>query len=134
MVLPKSVAVLLFAVASAPKLVNAPAAVVAPVPPFDKAIVVPLQIPEVIVPTVFKFANEVIVVFVVAIIFPAVDAVVALPDKLPVTFPIKLGAVISLLKVFAPAIVCEPIEINPGLVPSAAANVKLVPLMLPLDA
>ena len=52
MVLPISVAVLLFTVASAPILVNTPNAVEAPVPPFANAIVVPLHIPEVIVPTV----------------------------------------------------------------------------------
>jgi len=130
-VLPKSVAVLLFALASAPKFVKAPAAVVAPVPPFVKAIVVPLHVPEVIVPIVFKFVNEVIVELEVAVMFPAVDAVVALPDKLPVTFPIKLGAVISLLNVFAPAIVCAPVETKPGFVPSAAVKVKLVPLTVP---
>ena len=54
-------------------------AVVAPVPPFNRAIVVPLQIPEVIVPTVFKFVNEVIVVFDVAVMLPAVVAVAAFP-------------------------------------------------------
>ena len=58
---------------------------------------------------------------------PAVVAVVALPDKLP----IKPGAVIELLNVFAPAIVWVPVDINPGFVPSAAVNVKAVPLMFP---
>jgi hypothetical protein len=84
-----------------PKLVLASEAVVAPVPPFAIAIVVPLQVPLVIVPTVFKFDKEVNVVFEVAVIFPAVIAVVALPDK----SPIKFGAVTVELNVFAPAIV-----------------------------
>ena len=43
------------------------------------AIAVPLQTPLVIVPTVSKFANDVKLVLVVAVIFPAVVAVVALP-------------------------------------------------------
>jgi hypothetical protein len=46
--------------------------------------------------TVFKLASEVSDVFDVAVIFPAVVAVVALPDKLPM---------ILLLNVFAPAMV-----------------------------
>ena len=40
---------------------------------------VALQVPLVIVPTVAKLANDVKVVLVVAVIFPAVVAVVALP-------------------------------------------------------
>jgi len=59
------------------------------------AIAVPLHTPVVIVPTVAKFDKEVNVVLEVAVIFPAVVAVVALPKK--------LGAVISLPNVFAPA-------------------------------
>jgi hypothetical protein len=102
---------------------NASAFVVAPVPPFATAIVVPLQVPEVIVPTVFKFDKDVNVVFEVAVILPAVVAVVALPKK--------FGAVTSLLNVLAPLNVCVPMEINPGLVPSAAVNVNVVPLMVP---
>ena len=104
-----------------PRLVLAPAAVVAPVPPFASAIAVPLHTPEVIVPSVFKFAKEVNVVFIVAVILPAFVAVVAFPDKLPI---------ILLLNVFAPAIVCAPVESKPGFVPSAAAIVKLVPLIV----
>ena len=46
--------------------------------------VVPLHVPEVMVPTVAKFGNDVKVVFVVAVIFPAVVAVVALPVNAPV--------------------------------------------------
>jgi len=84
---------------------------------------VPLQVPEVIVPTVFKLANDVSVEFEVAVMFPAVVAVVALPKK--------FGAVTSLLNVFAPLIVCVPVEIKPGLVASAAVNVKVVPLIVP---
>ena len=68
--------------------------------------------------------------FVVAVILPAVVAVVALP----VNAPVKFGAVTLLLNVFAPAIVCAPVEINPGLVSSAAAKVSPVPLMLPPTA
>ena len=51
---PKSVAVLLFETASAPKFVKAPVALIAPVPPFAIAMVVPLQTPVVIVPTLVK--------------------------------------------------------------------------------
>ena len=80
-----------------PKFVLASAAVVAPVPPLAIAISVPLQTPEVIVPTVAKFNKDVKDVFDVAVMFPAVVAVVALPKK--------LGAVISALNVFAPAMV-----------------------------
>jgi hypothetical protein len=87
------------------------------------SISVPLHVPVVIVPTVAKLAKEVKVVLDVAVIFPAVVAVVA--------FPKKLGAVISVLNVFAPAIVCEPVESRPGFVPSAAVKVKVVPLIVP---
>ena len=80
-----------------PKLYLASEALIAPVPPFVTSIVVPLQVPLVIVPTVAKLASEVNVVFVVAVILPAVEAVVALPKK--------FAAVTSLLNVFAPAIV-----------------------------
>ena len=45
-------AVLLLAVGSAPKLVKASAAVVAPVPPLSIAIVAAFQVPEIIVPKV----------------------------------------------------------------------------------
>ena len=82
----------------------------------------PLQVPVVIVPTVFKLVSDVNVVFVVAVIFPAVVAVVA--------FPKKLGAVTSALNVFAPAIVCAPVEIKPGFVASAAVKVNDVPLIV----
>ena len=106
------------------------------------AIAVPLQTPEVIVPTVARFGNEVNVVFDVAVMLPAVVAVVAFPDTFPVMlpvtlpdkFPIKLGAVKSLLNVFAPAIVWAPIETNPGFVPLAADKVNELPLMVPPDA
>jgi hypothetical protein len=67
------------AAGAAPRFVNAPKAVVDPVPPFSTAIAVPLQVPAVMVPTVFKFDNEVNVVFDVAVMFPAVVAVEALP-------------------------------------------------------
>ena len=73
-----------------PKLVLAPAAVVAPVPPLAIAMVVPLHTPLVMVPTEFKFGREVIVLLDVAVMLPAVVAVVALPDKFPVTFPVRL--------------------------------------------
>ena len=56
-----------------------PVEVVVPVPPCATSIVDALQVPLVIVPTVTKFDNEVNVVFVVAVMFPAVVAVVALP-------------------------------------------------------
>ena len=48
-------------------------------PPFSTATAVPLHTPLVMVPTVAKFDKEVNVVFVVAVIFPAVVAVAALP-------------------------------------------------------
>ena len=104
-------------------MVLAPAADVAPVPPFAKAIVVPLHVPEVIVPTVFKFNKDVNVVFEVAVILPAVVAVVALPKK--------LGAVTSLLKVFSPAKVCAIVVIIPPLVASAGVKINsVVPLIV----
>jgi hypothetical protein len=96
---------------------------VAPVPPLAISTSVPLQVPVVIVPTVSKLAKEVKVVLDVAVMLLAVVAVVALPKK--------LVAVTSLLKVFAPAIVCAAVEINPGLLASAAVKVKVVPLMVP---
>ena len=70
---------------SNPKFVLAAAVVVAPVPPLAMAIEVPLQVPLVIVPTVVKLDKDVNVVFVVAVIFPAVIAVVAVV-ALPVVF------------------------------------------------
>ena len=45
--------------------------------------------------------------------------------------PKKLVAVTSLLKVFAPAIVCTSVDINPGLLALAAANVNVLPLIVP---
>ena len=45
--------------------------------------------------------------------------------------PKKLVAVTSLLKVFAPAIVCTSVDINPGFVVLAAANVNVLPLIVP---
>ena len=95
--------------------------------PLVDILVVKLIVPEVIVPTVLRLARDVNVVFEVADILPAKVDVVAFPDK----FPIKLGAVISLLNVLAPPIVCAPVEIKPGFVASAADNVKLVPLIVP---
>ena len=74
-----TISVLKLAAACAPKFVNAAAAVVAPVPPFATSIAVPLQVPVVMVPTVFKFDNDVNVVLDVAVMFPAVVAVEALP-------------------------------------------------------
>jgi hypothetical protein len=106
-----------------PKLALAPAAVVAPVPPFATAIVVPLHVPEVIVPTVFKFDKDVNVVFEVAVILPAVVAVVALPKK--------FGAVTSLLNVLAPAKVCDPVVTIPPFVASAGVKINsVVPLIV----
>ena len=70
---------------AAPKLVSAVGAVVAPVPPFAMAIAVPLQVPAVIVPTVFKLLKEVNEVLDVAVMltaelaFAAKVAVAALP-------------------------------------------------------
>ena len=77
------------------------------------------------VPTVFKFDNEVNVVFEVAVMLLAVVAVVAV-----VAFPKKLGAVISALNVFAPAIVCVPAVKIPPFVASAGVSVKAVPLIV----
>ena len=67
-----------------------------PAPPTLLPITDPLHVPVVIVPTVFKADRDVNVEFDVAVIFPAVVAVLALPVKFPM---------ILLLNVFAPAIV-----------------------------
>ena len=74
---------LLFAEASAPKLVNAAAAVVAPVPPFAKAIVVPLQTPAVIVPTLVKLEPVTVLgkLVPVNVLALAVIVISALPSK-----------------------------------------------------
>ena len=93
-----------------------------PVPPFETPIAVALQTPEVMVPTVVKLAKDVNVVLDVAVIFPAVVAVVALPKK--------LGAVISFEKVLAPAKVCIPLVTIPPFVASAGVKVNTVPLMV----
>ena len=42
-----------------------------------------------------------------------------------------IGAVTPPENVLAPVIVCAPVEINPGLVTSAAASVNVVPLTVP---
>ncbi len=62
-----------------PKLVLASAAVVAPVPPLFKAIVVPLQIPDVIVPTVVISVP----INLLAVILPANLALVILKSATP---------------------------------------------------
>ena len=121
---------LLFAAGSAPKFVNAALALVAPVPPFAIAIVVPLQIPEVIVPTPVKlefntllasvvpvnvFASAAIIIsalpsnaipfiFFVAANLVAVPALpVIFPVTSPVTFPVKLPAKFVDVTVLNPA-------------------------------
>lgn len=71
LVLPKSVAVLLFTVGSAPKFVKAPDAVVAPVPPLAIAISVALHVPEVIVPTLDKLEPVMVAANVVPVKVPA---------------------------------------------------------------
>ena len=87
------------------------------------AIAVPLHTPDVIVPTVAKFDKEVNVVLEVAVIFPAVVAVVELPKK--------LGAAISLLNVFAPAKVWAPVVTIPPLLASAGVKINsVVPLIV----
>ena len=87
------------------------------------AIAVPLQTPLVIVPTVFKFDKEVNVVLEVAVIFPAVVAVVELPKK--------LAAVTSLLNVFEPAKACAPVVTIPPLLTSAGVKINsVVPLII----
>jgi len=69
----------------APLLPNGPekkvlaATVEVPVPPCATSIIVPLQVPLVIVPRLVKLGNEVNVLLLVAVIFPAVIAVAALP-------------------------------------------------------
>ena len=50
-----------------------------PVPPCPISIVLALHVPEVMVPTVFKFDKDVNVAFAVAVMLPAVVAVVAFP-------------------------------------------------------
>ena len=64
-------------------MVLAPAAVVAPVPPFAKAIVVPLQVPLVIVPRPDKLDVTISLAKVVPVKVPALAAMVisALPSK-----------------------------------------------------
>ena len=106
-----------------PKFILAPAAVVAPVPPFVTSIVVPLHIPLVIVPTlvklefttlfasvvpvnVFEFAAIVIselpsnatpLIFLVAANFVEVEAFpVRFPVTSPVKFPVKFVEVTEL--------------------------------------
>lgn len=64
-----------------------PVELVTPVPPCATSMVVALQVPMVIVPTDARFASEVNVEFEVAVIFPAVVAVVAFP----VVFWFKVG-------------------------------------------
>ena len=103
----------LVAKAPNPKFVLAPAAVVAPVPPFVIAISVPLHTPVVIVPTLVKlelntlfaklfpvsvFASAVIVIFVlpsnatplIFLVAANLVAVLALPFTLPVKSPFTL--------------------------------------------
>ena len=92
----------LVAIEPKPKFVLAPDAVVAPVPPLAIATSVALHVPEVIVPTVAKFAKEVKDVLDVAVMLPAVVAVVALPVNGPVNpaaviVPLVLTAVTLVL-------------------------------------
>jgi len=74
---------LLFAVGSAPKFVKAPDAVIAPVPPFAIAIVVPLQTPVVIVPTLVKLELVILVanVLPVNVLASASIFMLVLPSK-----------------------------------------------------
>ena len=74
---------LLFAVGSAPKFVKAPVAVVAPVPPFAIAIVVPLHTPVVIVPTLVKLELVILLanVFPVNVLASASIFMLALPSN-----------------------------------------------------
>jgi hypothetical protein len=76
-------------VAKAPEVVRLPPKVIVlpvlftPVPPYWPTIKPPFQVPDAIVPTVVKFDKLVKVELLVAVIFPAVVAVVAeaaLPD------------------------------------------------------
>ena len=62
---------LLFANASAPKFDNALEAVVAPVPPLANAIVLPLHVPEVMVPTLVKLDPVIVEANVVPVNVPA---------------------------------------------------------------
>ena len=137
--------VLLIAADPKPKFVLAEALVVAPVPPYATAKVDPFQVPDVIVPTPVKL-EEVMVDFKVVpdnVPASAITVISALPlNAVPLIFlevanvvavlalPVKLPMIL-LLKVFAPAIFCAPVEINPGLDSFAAANVNDVPLIVP---
>ena len=92
---PKSVAILLFTVGSAPKLVNAANAVVAPVPPLANAIVVPLHVPEVMVPTALISVPTSLLeailpdnIALVTLLTPIV--VVNTPEPEPVISPVKV--------------------------------------------
>ena len=70
-----------------------------PVPPLATAMVVPLQVPLVIVPTFVKLVKEVNVLLLVAVIFPAVIAFVAsvAVAALPVIFPITFDPLTVLI-------------------------------------
>ena len=119
-----------------PKLVLAPAAVVAPVPPFAMAMVVPFHTPVVIVPTVFKFGRAVNVLLDVAVMLPAVVAVVALPDKfpvrLPVTFPVTFPVTLPVRFPVNPEAVTD---VNPASVVDVAPNaILVVPIVTELFA
>ena len=102
---------------SVPALVN-------PVPPLFTVTAVPLQTPLVMVPTVSKLDSEVNVVLLVAVMFPAVVAVVAV-DALPLMDPLMV-----LLNVFAPANVCAALVTIPPFVPSAGAKLNTPDVML----
>ena len=123
-----------------PKLVLAPAAVVAPVPPFAMAMVVPFHTPVVIVPTVFKFGRAVNVLLDVAVMLPAVVAVVALPDKFPVTFPVRLPVTFPVtfpvtLPVRFPVNPEAVTDVNPASVVEVAPNaILVVPIVTELFA
>ena len=99
---------------SVPALVN-------PVPPLFTATAVPLQTPLVMAPTVSKLDSEVNVVLLVAVMFPDVVAVVALP---------LMDPLMVLLNVFAPANVCAALVTIPPFVPSAGAKLNTPELML----
>ena len=77
------------------------------------AIVVPLHVPVVIVPTVAKLDNDVKVLLEVAVIFPAVVAVLALPVTLPVNIPVNPVDVTELKPAIVVAVPPKAIAVEP---------------------
>ena len=100
-----------------------------PVPPFSIDKVVPLQTPLVMVPTEDKFDKVVKVLLLVAVMFPAVVAVAALPSILPTIglVTVKFVKVPTLVKL---ELVIVEFKVVPVKVP-ASAEAEIVMSALP---